>query len=164
MAPLELFITFFLYGLWFKLLYAIYKDCEKVIESKIVAHVLKVFKIYFYCELMNKVIYETQKFMATAELFIAVFLHGLWFKMLYAISKVCEKVNDCKIVAPVLKVFEIYFYSELINKVIYKSPKIMATAELFIAVFLHGLWFKMLYAISKVFETVNWCKIVMFYL
>ena len=42
------------------------------------------------------------------ELIIAVFLHGLWFKMLYAISKDFEKVNEWKSEAPVLKFLEIY--------------------------------------------------------
>ena len=55
------------------------------------------------------------------KLFIAVFLHGLWFKMLYAISKDFEKANARKMVAPVSKVFEIYHYCELINKVSYMT-------------------------------------------
>ena len=39
------------------------------------------------------------------KLFIAVSLHSLRFKMLYAISKDFEKANARKIVAPVSKVF-----------------------------------------------------------
>ena len=55
------------------------------------------------------------------KLFIAVSLHGLPLKMLYAISKDLEKDNARKNVAPVSKVFEIYHYCELINKVSYMT-------------------------------------------
>ena len=34
--------------------------------------------------------------MAHIELFNAILLHDLWFKMSYIISKDCEKVNECK--------------------------------------------------------------------
>ena len=93
MAPVELFTAVFLHGLWFKMSYAISKDCEKVNEWKIVAPVLKVLEIYLYCEFMNKVSYKT----------------SLNFQIIWT-----------KIIDSVVNVLEIYIDCEFLNKVIYK--------------------------------------------
>ena len=42
--------------------------------------------------------------------------------MLYVISKDCKKLNEWKVIAPVLKVLEIYLYCKFINKVSKKTP------------------------------------------